>query len=97
MPKCAVCGVALEPPVRVPHTVYVKKLYRIGWLMEPPPDLCGNPAHAMLNRPRPNYPPSASTGTRTIGTRIRDFSTPTASPGKPLPHQSLPRRSAPDE
>ena len=25
--------------------------------MEPPPDLCGNPAHAMLNRPRPNYPP----------------------------------------
>ena len=30
MPKCAVCGVALEPPVRTPHTVYVKKLYRIA-------------------------------------------------------------------
>ena len=24
------CGVELEPPVRAPHTVYVKSLYRIG-------------------------------------------------------------------
>ena len=30
MPQCVVCGAELEPPVRVPHTVYVKKLYRIG-------------------------------------------------------------------
>ena len=30
MPKCAVCGVALEPPVRTPHTVYVKKIYRVA-------------------------------------------------------------------
>ena len=30
MPKCAVCVVALEPPVRTPHTVYVKSLYRIA-------------------------------------------------------------------
>ena len=30
MPKCAACGAELEPPVRVPHTVYVKSLYRIG-------------------------------------------------------------------
>ena len=30
MPKCATCGAELEPPVRIPHTVYVKTLYRIG-------------------------------------------------------------------
>jgi len=30
MPKCAFCGAELEPPVRVPHTVYVKKLYRVA-------------------------------------------------------------------
>ena len=30
MPGCAACGVELEPPVRVPHTVYVKKLYSIA-------------------------------------------------------------------
>ena len=30
MPKCAACGAELEPPVRVPHTVYVKTLYRIA-------------------------------------------------------------------
>ena len=30
MPKCAFCGTELEPPVRTPHTVYVKKLYRVG-------------------------------------------------------------------
>ena len=30
MPKCAACGAELEPPVRVPHTIYVKTLYRIG-------------------------------------------------------------------
>ena len=30
MPKCAACGAELEPPVRMPHTVYVKTLYRIG-------------------------------------------------------------------
>ena len=29
MPRCAACGAQLEPPVRVPHTVYVKSLYRI--------------------------------------------------------------------
>ena len=30
MPNCISCGAELEPPVRVPHTVYVKTLYRIG-------------------------------------------------------------------
>ena len=30
MPSCVICGAELEPPVRVPHTVYVKTLYRIG-------------------------------------------------------------------
>ena len=30
MPKCAFCGAELEPPVRVPHTVYRKVLYRIA-------------------------------------------------------------------
>ena len=30
MPKCATCGAELEPPVRVPHTVYVRSLYRIA-------------------------------------------------------------------
>ena len=29
MPNCIACGAELEPPVRVPHTVYVKTLYRI--------------------------------------------------------------------
>ena len=30
MPQCVACGAELEPPVRAPHTVYVKTLYRIG-------------------------------------------------------------------
>ena len=30
MPQCVACGSELEPPVRTPHTVYVKSLYRIG-------------------------------------------------------------------
>ena len=30
MPNCIACGAELEPPVRAPHTVYVKTLYRIG-------------------------------------------------------------------
>ena len=30
MPSCVACGAELEPPVRTPHTVYVKTLYRIG-------------------------------------------------------------------
>ena len=30
MPQCIACGAELEPPVRVPHTVYVKSLYRIA-------------------------------------------------------------------
>ena len=30
MPSCVACGAELEPPVRVPHTLYVKSLYRIG-------------------------------------------------------------------
>ena len=30
MPKCVACGAELEPPVRTPHTVYVKTLYRIA-------------------------------------------------------------------
>ena len=30
MPSCVACGAELEPPVRTPHTVYVKSLYRIG-------------------------------------------------------------------
>ena len=30
MPSCVACGAELEPPVRVPHTVYVQTLYRIA-------------------------------------------------------------------
>ena len=30
MSKCLACGAELEPPVRAPHTVYVKTLYRIA-------------------------------------------------------------------
>ena len=30
MSSCVACGAQLEPPVRVPHTVYVKKLYRVA-------------------------------------------------------------------
>ena len=30
MPQCAACVTESEPPVRVPHTVYVKSLYRVG-------------------------------------------------------------------
>ena len=30
MASCVACGAELEPPVRAPHTVYVKTLYRIG-------------------------------------------------------------------
>ena len=30
MSKCIACGAELEPPVRAPHTVYVKTLYRIA-------------------------------------------------------------------
>ena len=30
MSRCVVCGAELEPPVRTPHTVYVKSLYRIA-------------------------------------------------------------------
>ena len=30
MPQCVACGAELEPPVRSPHTVYVKSLYRIA-------------------------------------------------------------------
>ena len=30
MPNCVACGAELEPPVRTPHTVYVKSLYRIA-------------------------------------------------------------------
>ena len=30
MPQCVACGAELEPPVRVPHTIYVKKLYRVA-------------------------------------------------------------------
>ena len=30
VPKYVACGAELEPPVRVPHLVYVKSLYRIG-------------------------------------------------------------------
>ena len=30
MPNCVVCGAELQPTVRVPHSVYVKTLYRIG-------------------------------------------------------------------
>ena len=30
MAQCVACGAELEPPVRAPHTVYVKTLYRIG-------------------------------------------------------------------
>ena len=30
VPKCATCGAELEPPVRAPHTVYAKSLYRIS-------------------------------------------------------------------
>ena len=30
MPKCATCGAEMELPVRAPHTVYAKSLYRIS-------------------------------------------------------------------
>ena len=30
MPQCVACGAQLEPPVRTPHTVYVKSSDRIG-------------------------------------------------------------------
>ena len=30
MSQCIACGAELEPPVRVPHTVYVKTLYRVA-------------------------------------------------------------------
>ena len=30
MAQCVACGAELEPPVRVPHTVYVKSLFRIA-------------------------------------------------------------------
>ena len=30
MAQCIACGAELEPPVRAPHTVYVKTLYRIA-------------------------------------------------------------------
>ena len=30
MPNCFACGAELEPPVRIPHTDYVKSLYRIA-------------------------------------------------------------------
>ena len=30
MSRCVACGAELEPPVRTPHTVYVKSLYRIA-------------------------------------------------------------------
>ena len=30
MSICVACGAQLEPPVRVPHTVYVKSLYRVA-------------------------------------------------------------------
>ena len=30
MSKCVACGAELAPPVRIPHTVYVKSLYRIA-------------------------------------------------------------------
>ena len=30
MPSGVACGAELEPPVRTPHTVYVKTLYRIA-------------------------------------------------------------------
>ena len=30
MPSCVACAAELEPPVRTPHTVYVKSLYRIA-------------------------------------------------------------------
>ena len=30
MAQCVACGAELEPPVRTPHTVYVKSLYRIA-------------------------------------------------------------------
>ena len=30
MPSCVACSAELEPPLRAPHTVHVKTLYRIG-------------------------------------------------------------------
>ena len=30
MAQCVACGAELEPPMRMPHTVYVKSLYRIA-------------------------------------------------------------------
>ena len=30
MPACHACGVKLAPPVRQPHTVYVRRLFLVG-------------------------------------------------------------------
>ena len=46
MPSCVACGAELEPPVRVPHTVYVKSLYRIAGQ-----DYCPPPHHQGRRRP----------------------------------------------
>ena len=40
MPSCVACGSELEPPVRTPHTVYVKTFYRIAGQ-----DYCHQPHH----------------------------------------------------
>ena len=40
MAHCIACGAELEPPVRAPHTVYVKSLYRIAGQ-----DYCRHPRH----------------------------------------------------
>ena len=30
MPSCVACAAELAPPVRTPHTVYVKSLYHVA-------------------------------------------------------------------
>ena len=49
MASCVACGAELEPPVRVPHTVYVKSLYRIAGQ-----DYCATPSSG------PWWPPASS-------------------------------------
>ena len=49
MASCVARGAELEPPVRVPHTVYVKSLYRIAGQ-----DYCATPSSG------PWWPPASS-------------------------------------
>ena len=76
MPKCVACGAELELPVRTPHTVYVKTLYRIGGQ-----DYCrhhtSGPPWPPASSPRSS--PAPGRWRRLIGERPRPNMTSTAS------------------